>query len=87
MASSGNIPSNKITCSWSNYFVQYCISGDFEILVRVCLLPFVELFFTDYRYRKSLDELQKGTDKKVALLTNATKKAEVVVSTYHYYRF
>ncbi|CAH3186624.1 unnamed protein product, partial [Porites lobata] len=28
------------------------------------------------RYRKSVEELQKNSDKKVALLTNATKKAE-----------
>ncbi|KAL9987720.1 hypothetical protein ACROYT_G002070 [Oculina patagonica] len=33
------------------------------------------------RYRKSLDELQKSSEKKVALLTNATKKAEVVINS------
>lgn len=32
------------------------------------------------RYRKSLDDLQKNSDKKVALLTNATKKAENVIN-------
>lgn len=32
------------------------------------------------RYRKSLDDLQKTSDKKVALLTNATKKAEAVIN-------
>ena len=35
--------------------------------------------FSEHRYRKSLDDLQKSSDKKVALLTNATKKAETVV--------
>ena len=32
-----------------------------------------------HRYRKSVEELQKNSDKKVALLTNATKKAETIV--------
>ena len=32
-----------------------------------------------HRYRKSMEELQKNSDKKVALLTNATKKAETIV--------
>ena len=31
------------------------------------------------RYRKSVEELQKNSDKKAALLTNATKKAETIV--------
>ena len=35
--------------------------------------------YSQNRYRKSLDELQKNSEKKVALLTSATKKAEVVV--------
>ena len=32
-----------------------------------------------HRYRKSVEELQKNSDKKVALLINATKKAETIV--------
>ncbi|CAH3166821.1 unnamed protein product [Porites lobata] len=32
------------------------------------------------RYRKSVEELQKNSDKKVALLTNATKKAEAIIN-------
>lgn len=36
-------------------------------------------FLAECRYRKSLDDLQKNSDKKVALLTDATKKAEAVV--------
>ncbi|KAM7435877.1 hypothetical protein ABFA07_014262 [Porites harrisoni] len=32
------------------------------------------------RYRKSVEELQKNSDKKVALLTNATKKAETIIN-------
>ena len=46
------------------------------------LLSYSVLFtslFSEHRYRKSLDDLQKSSDKKVALLTNATKKAETVV--------
>lgn len=61
-------------------------------LFQLCLLIKKQVLkcvsdFTDCRYRKSLDELQKSTDKKVALLTNATKKAEVVVRTCHYCRY
>ncbi|CAH3159735.1 unnamed protein product, partial [Porites evermanni] len=33
-----------------------------------------------HRYRKSVEELQKNSDKKVALLTNATKKAETIIN-------
>ena len=39
---------------------------------RSCLI-------SGHRYRKSVEELQKNSDKKVALLTNATKKAEAIV--------
>ena len=39
---------------------------------RSCLI-------SGHRYRKSMEELQKNSDKKVALLTNATKKAETIV--------
>lgn len=44
-----------------------------------CMMDSLSLFFRLFRYRKSLDELQRNSDKKVALLTNATKKAEALV--------
>ena len=43
------------------------------MLTRVVLFPVTDI------YRKSVEELQKNSDKKVALLTNATKKAETIV--------
>ena len=48
-------------------------------LGKLQLMDSLSLFFCLFRYRKSLDELQRNSDKKIALLTNATKKAEALV--------
>ena len=77
-ANSGQVGLFKHSCPLSEFsqrkqtMLALCIvSNNTYMLHSVC------------RYRKSLDELQKNSDKKIALLTNATKKAEAVVCTLY----